>query len=363
MAKNKWKIRRRPVIGHDPFSGKVIREYVYANTEAEYKKNLKLAKMNASEKFGRSNITFGKYADRWMLLYKNNLQEQSQDTLKTSLRRLKDIYDIPLCKITSDHLQEIINKNAEHPRSCQRIKNLANQIFARAVYDRFLDANPCSFLELPTYAAPEKRILTEEEKKAFKEALKNLPPMYRVFAECEYYFGLRPQECRGLKKQDFDLKEKQVTIRRAAAFVRPKAKKGGIKQTKNYKVRTLPIPDSFLPSIKSYLEGLKEDYLFTERGELLTEWYYKKLYTAVFSEINKELGGDEETNLAEGLSFYTFRHTYCTFLYYHTTVENGISVKMAAYLGGHTIDVFLKIYAHLDLEKERTAAANILSEL
>lgn len=352
-------------MGHDPYTGKPIRSRVYGDTEAEYNQNLKIAHMNAKDKTSYARVKFRDYAERWFALYKSGLQPGSLSTLRTSLNRMSDLFDKPVCKITTADIQEIINENISHPRSCQRIRNLASQIFDRAVYEGFASVNPCMFLELPKYVAPEKRVLTEEEKELLPEVFAALAPMDSLFLQCEWHFGLRPQECRGLKKQDFDFRKKQVTIRRAAAFLRRESDEGGIKPTKNYKIRSIPIPDSFVPVLKEYFHSLKVDYLFTSPdGALLTEWHFRKLRDRIFSTFNEMLGGDAEHDMLDGMTFYTFRHTFCTYLYNHTTTAGGggITLKMAAYLCGHTVDVFLRIYSHLDTEAERKNAASILSE-
>ena len=74
-------------------------------------------------------------------------------------------------------------------------------------------------------------------------------------------------------------------------------------------------------------------------------------YYREFNKIVKKLEASAGMKF-EGLTQYTFRHNYCTELYY-----SGISLKEAARLMGHSdYNMVLKVYSHLDEMKEGTAA-------
>ena len=72
----------------------------------------------------------------------------------------------------------------------------------------------------------------------------------------------------------------------------------------------------------------------------MSESSYKKFWKGITSKME-----------TEGLTAHIFRHNYATLLYY-----SGISPKMAAKIMGHAdTTMIMRVYAHLDEEKEGVA--------
>lgn len=60
------------------------------------------------------------------------------------------------------------------------------------------------------------------------------------------------------------------------------------------------------------------------------------------------LGGTENMNVLNGITLYSFRHTYATTtLYYKGVVAGHISTKKAAQIMGHSEQIFLSRYTHI----------------
>jgi integrase len=72
--------------------------------------------------------------------------------------------------------------------------------------------------------------------------------------------------------------------------------------------------------------------------------------------INKALGGTDELKVIGNMTMYSFRHTYATNLYYNAVKPGIISTKKAAQIMGHSEEMFIKRYTHLDDDKEQMDA-------
>lgn len=130
-------------------------------------------------------------------------------------------------------------------------------------------------------------------------------------------------------------------------------------QIKPVEVRKLPVLGKvacgeplFMDEEREYID-IKDapknvDFILIANGSPMSKTSWLKFSKKVFRKINAALGGDENTDKLNSMTFYTFRHTVGTRLYY----MSGISTKYKAYLMGHTEQVFLSTYSHLDSEKE-----------
>ena len=203
---------------------------------------------------------------------------------------------------------------------------------------------------MPNYSSEDKRCLSEEEIKVLSQL--ELPEMHKLFLDVMFYMGLRPGEARALRVDSFDFKKKLATINHATNFINNRPI---YKDTKTHRTRQVPIPDDLLPQLEAYVKTLKTPWLFHQRnGNILTATSYRRMKERIFKEMNVKMGGDDNNYVLGDLDFYTFRHTYCTFLYYNGCKTGLITTKAAAKLCGHSEKVFLTTYAHLDEEKEES---------
>jgi len=348
--KNKKKLSRRITVAHDPKSGKEIRVRVYGNSNAELDRNIYLARRKAEQNTHRSQITFFDYANRWVKLYKNHVEQKTCDMYFEALKKTAALDSIYINLITKDDIQTIINQHFDHPRACQKLGIVLNQIFQAAVEDGFITKNPCKHIILPKYVPAKKRALFDTEITAIKNAA--LDTRQRVWMDMLYYLGLRPEEARGLRKRSFDWKNQHVLINQAIVW--KNNRDVVVKSTKNHKIRKIPIPNIVLERIQSYVSSCKTTYLFVgTTGEPFTEWEYRQFASDILNQIYLLV---EEPEGTDHMTFYTCRHNYATHLYYNGVVPGKISLKMAAYLMGHTEQVFLKTYAHMDERLEDVQA-------
>ena len=119
--------------------------------------------------------------------------------------------------------------------------------------------------------------------------------------------------------------------------------------------REINIPDMTLEAINDYLPLLKTDILFpgARSGKIMSKTSQRKFWEAIMHQIRMAAGEEPGTHVVriDGLCQYTFRHNYCTVLYY-----SGVSLLEAVRLMGHRdYKMIMKVYAHLDAQNEKTA--------
>ena len=230
-------------------------------------------------------------------------------------------------------------------------KNVANtlrQVFNTAVQDGMLMRNPSLNLDLPKKPKPKFHLITEAEQKAIDEA--DLLPQDRMFVTILQTFGLRPSEALALTVNDFDFSSMMLHITKSVEL--RNGNESRIKGTKTGVSRDIPIPYYLKPIITDYFNEIRGFYLFVDKNlNLVSKSGYRVISSRILAEINKKMGGDDNFNLIPHLSMYSFRHKRATELFY-LTQRGVISILQASKLMGHSVNVFLNTYSHIDESKE-----------
>lgn len=340
------KYKKLVTVGRDS-SGKRIRKYFYASSGPDLEKKIREYFIEASKAANPSEIAFGDYAKKWLETYKAGKSPATYAMYERMTGKLSAIDKIRLRDVTVTDCQRIINDAWDHPRTAQLLRLTLKQIFERAIGDGIISVNPARILELPKRQVTEKRALTKKEVTAILAT--ELPDPEWMFVRIMFTFGLRPGEAMALQKRQFDLEKKILTVDAAISHAGGKVT---LKGTKTGKIRKIPIPDQLIPSLSDYLARLKTLLLFPMRGgQYMTKSSWRCFCDRIFSRINKKLGGDENIDVLNGMTMYTFRHNRATEFYY-LCQKGTISTKKAAELMGHSEEVFLKVYSHVDEEKE-----------
>lgn len=345
-------------IGRDK-NGNRIRKTLYAKTVKELDAKLFDLKYGAST--ACQDMLFGQYAEHWFNTYKQMRSINTKAMYKNSLNThiLPFIEYIPVAKVSKSNLQNIINKQSEHPETCKKILLTLRQIFNAAIEDDIIAKNPSNNLVLPHSQYKSKRALTNDEKRAILNA--ELNDMQRAFINILFYTGLRREEALALTKNDFDFQKMHVSVNTAIAF---DGNAPVVKAPKNgCSIRSVPLPADCVKQIQSYLSNLNTIYLFTKRdGSIMTHSAYVKFWKSILKELNNCAMTDNQKKLYDAapdtlkvnmlpirdLTAHIFRHNYATMLYY-----SNVSIKMAASLLGHSdTKMIMTIYAHLDEERE-----------
>ena len=331
-TKTKKKLSRQIDVGYKA-DGTRIRKRVYASSAGEMDRKIHAVLSEHEKAPHPSDITFHEYAQKWLRTYKSMREAATQEMYRVVLNKTESIDYTPLKYITATDLQEIIADNKDHPASCAKIKLTFAQIWASAVADGIIPTDITKRLETPSVCVTEGRALTADEKKAIREA--KLEPMERMYVSLLYYLGLRPQEAFALLPGDFT--EDTVTIQRAVGY---DGNNPYIKTTKTGNVRVLPLPYALQELLQDYHT---DSYLIHNRqGQLMSKTVKSDFWLDIKGKIDAKLGYKSD------LRPYIFRHTFCTTCYY-----SKITLKKCQYLMGHSsLQMIMKVYAHLDDEQE-----------
>lgn len=320
--------------------GNRIRKYFYYDTKDELYKQIEAFR----NEIGRPNSeTFGAYSKRWLETYKRQKSKRTYNMYRDILKKFQAIDEMQLDEITLTDLQEIINENYKHARTCEIIYTTLDQIFEKAVDEDLVRKSFVKRLELPKYVVHEKEALTEAEIKISNET--ELKGRERLFVDVLRVYGLRTGEAIALKFSDFDLENDTLCIKRAISF---DDNEPFIKDTKTKDWRYLPL----LSGIKSQIEALqganRDDFIFKRRdGRIMSKSALRCLVERSVGKIDAQLENKHITP-------YTYRHNRVTEMYYSGFAKGKATPKQIAKLFGNSEEMILKRYSHLrDTEKEK----------
>ena len=343
----KHKYNKQKSFGYDA-NGKRIIKWFHADSKQDLERQIQKYRMQLEIAPNSSNVRFKDYAEKWRLTYKGNRSKATQDMYKYALTHTKTIDDLPLTKITKTKCQECIQSVWDRPTMAKNVANTLRQVFNTAVQDGMLMRNPSLNLDLPKKPKPKFHLITEAEQKAIDEA--DLLPQDRMFVTILQTFGLRPSEALALTVNDFDFSSMMLDITKSVEL--RNGNESRIKGTKTGVSRDIPIPYYLKPIITDYFNEIRGFYLFVDKNlNLVSKIGYRVISSRILAEINKKMGGDDNFNLIPHLSMYSFRHKRATELFY-LTQRGVISILQASKLMGHSVNVFLNTYSHIDESKE-----------
>lgn len=306
---------------------------------------------------------FYDYALYWLKVSKSTKEKNTTAMYQGVIERyFTALKDIPLPEIRHSHIQQIINENADHPRTCQQIALTFKQVVKMAVRDCYLSQrafeNLTTDISLPKYQKPKKRALNGTEKEALKRSsFCSSSDRKQAFVSLLYYTGIRRGEALALTPFDFDWKKKTVSITKSIIFDKNK----GIPELKDYPksqngIRTIPLPDDSIPKIKPFVTACEGGFLFHGQfNDMMTLSGYNVFWKSILTELNRAMGYNYQKKVhsdpkpIEGLTAHVFRHNYCTELCYQIPK---ISTKKIAQLLGDTEKMVLDVYSHINEEKE-----------
>lgn len=342
---------KKITLGRDS-EGALIRKSIYAKTKAELEKKVFEAKQSflTESSCFTNDMIFSSFARSWLKTEKAGKGIRTIGMYRSIIETYlcPEIGDLYLSEITQDDLIRILQHHFTKHETCNKIKLTLCQLYEHAERS-LLVVNPHARperLTLPPKKKVSKRAISEKEKNALFSA--ELTDKERAFVLTLFYTGMRKEEALALTAADFDLKSKKVHVDKVRVwsqyenqvFLVPGAKN-------NYSVRDIPLPDEFIKQVGPYISSC-DGFLFgmlRKDNSLMTEHSFRWMW----HHIQKALGKVEPS--AASLTPHLFRHNYATLLYY-----SNISPKMAARLLGHAdTTMIMRVYAHLDEEKENTA--------
>ena len=299
----------------------------------------------ANREFVRTtNVTFYQYAKQWMNLYKSDKALNTQKMYDNIIEKHLININCNIKDLNRGHYVMLLN-NTSGDRTKQQISLTMKQIVKSAIKDKLLPAPIFDEIFIDSikvkYKPKDKRPLTENEKEAIKKA--DFSPREKVFIYILYGCGLRRGEAIALTRFDISLERKELTVNKAIAF---DVNTPILKDTKNLKHRTVPIPESIYPVINSYIKSLKGTNLFSmPDGSYITKSSLDKMWKSII----KKMQAVSREKIV-GLTPHIFRHNYCSSLCYKIPE---ISIGKIASLLGDTPKMVIEVYNHEIVEKER----------
>lgn len=343
----KHKYNKQKHFGYDA-NGKRIIKWFHADSKQDLEKQIQKYAMQLELTPNASNIRFKDYAEQWRTTYKGNRSKATQDMYKYALKHTESIDNLPLTKITKTKCQECIQSVWDRPSMAKNVADTLRQVLNTAVQDGMIVRNPSLNLDLPKKPKAKFHLLTEKELQAVEKA--DLNAQDRMLVTILRVFGLRPSEALALTVNDFDFSTMTLHITKSLELSNDNKSK--IKGTKTGASRDIPIPYDLMSILRCYFADLSGFYLFNGKTTVLvSKSEYRGISERIKTAVNIALGGDENFNMIPNFTLYSFRHRRATELFYLT--QNGtISILQASQLMGHSVNVFLNTYSHIDKSKE-----------
>ena len=291
------------------------------------------------------DFTFLTYSAKWFFEAKSGVAKTTKEMYAVIIESyFTEAENVHLEDFRYIHAKRILDKATGKANLQNKIIMTIKQVLRAAVRDR---KYPQAELDILIQCFPkikihpkEKRILTPGEKSAVLRA--ELPPKEKTFLLLIYGCGLRREEALALTPFDFDFKAGTVRINKAMALLNDGTT--DIKPPKSVNgTRTVPVPQSIRRHV--------EDYVKTCTGGLFPG-VNKTKYRTIWSHIKAEIEHLADDSPGD-LTAHIFRHNYCTELCYQIPT---ISIKNVARLLGDTEAMVMKVYSHIDLDREPTGA-------
>ena len=327
--------------------GKIIRKSVYGKTQKEVvnKLNEVKYKMNNNIYIEKNGIKLVKIMEdiREEKFESNTISGGQYARLKWTINKIKKskIGDMKIQDITKEDIQDFLNSQKHLSDSyIKKIYEQFVQAYHRAEIKKYISYNPMNEVIKPKSNKETKIVeaIDIDIQKAFTEYLNKVSiddePYKNIFL-IQMYMGLRIGEVLALAKENIDLENNLLYVKRTLTNNKEFAIILGNK-TKTYAGnRTLPIPQFLRPIFEEQIKYANENLynlIFTNNDNYIRT-----------SAINKELKRifKKELNVnSENISTHCLRHTYGT-----RCIESGMTAVVLQRLMGHKdVTVTLNTY-------------------
>lgn len=331
------------------YNGKKYEATGKTELEAMTKLAEKLAAAKRGEEVVGGSMTVDAWYKEWKTLYKDPkgltqkslgmYDEKYRGYIKPRVGRMKlrDVRDV--------HLQRILNDQAGMSAShVKKLRMVMQEMFKRARQSRLIPYDPAELLELPEVTTGRHRAITPEERAAILAVAETHRAGLWVLTLL--YTGMRPGETAALMWSDVDFARNEIHVHAA--------KESGTKVIKAPKtaagMRDIPIHAALLPKLRA-AQGEPFTLVFpTLAGTRQSESSLRRLWQNFRRALDIHMGAEVRNNqivksvIAEDLTPYCLRHTFCTDLQ-----RAGVPINVAKELMGHAdIQTTANIYTHRD---------------
>jgi integrase len=294
-----------------------IKYYVYGKTKKELNERVKKKKSEICIDY--TKFSFSEWSNEFLDVYKSDVCEDTVRNYKMRIDKhiIPYIGNLKINKITHLQCQKVLNNLKGYSNNyIRKIYYDMHQIFQKAVFNGIIENNPVDRCEVPKGYSNTHRAITDEERTAILNLAKTHPS--GLYILIMLYCGLRPHEVSII--QGKDIKDNVLHIRGTKTY---------------FSDRYVPIPNALFPYIPELDDS--EYLLKSVTGIAPTKKCHR---TKLWNTFKKDLA--KLIDVADDLTPYCFRHTYCTDLQ-----DAGVPINVAKDLMGHsTIRLTADIYSH-----------------
>lgn len=331
------------------FNGKKYEATGKTELEAMTKLAEKLAAAKRGEETIGGSMTVDAWFREWLATYKEPkglthkslgmYTEKYNGYIKPRIGRMK------LKEVKDTHLQKIMNEQGGMSSShAQKVCQVLKGMFKRARQSRLILYDPSELLELPATTTGTHRSITDAERAAILEVAKTSRAGLWVLTLL--YTGMRPGETAALTWNDVDLEHNEIHVHAAR-----ESGTGTIKEPKTAAgVRDIPIHAQLRPLLLDAKGNPFSPVFPNHAGKLPDDATMYRWWKAFLRSVDIHMGAKVyrnkiiESKLADDLTIYCLRHTFCTDLQ-----RSGVPLNVAKELMGHSdISTTANIYTHRD---------------
>jgi integrase len=300
-----------------------------------------------------TNRTLGEYAPEWLPRRQRSGKGLRATTVAGYKRYITDdiapsaLGGMKLTDIRRYHVSEFVDDLTEAGRgtvTIRRILTLLGTIFASAVKDELILANPAQGADKPALSDHPVKPWEPDQVRTFlgRCAKHRLGAVFEV----AILTGLRRGEITGLRWSDVDLAKRTITVRRNRVSVRGRVIEQQTTKTRAG-LRTVPLSDFAVATLLAWQLRQAEEaemaaeawqtegHVFTmEDGRALDPSYVTRLFQRL-----RKAGGEE----LPPLSFHGLRHCAASLM-----LASGADIAVVSKLLGHaSISITADVYGHL----------------
>lgn len=298
----------------------------------------------------KTTMSIYEYSMFWLETYKADLKHNSRKYYICTINKYFKPLNVSISNVERIHLYDCLNRAPEKSKCTVYIR--FKQILKSAVKDKYL--TPAAFNDIfedfkpPKDKRGEKRTLTEDERKVILSL--ELDDKTKSFLYILYGCGLRLGETLALHKKDIDFKGNFINVEKTL-LDSPTPPRIQNSPKSEHSIRKVPMPDFLVTQLKSYIDTLDTDILFTgKKYDYCARCDRNRMWKLIINELSRLA---PELTLPP-LTPHNLRHNYCSSLCYQVPT---ISIKMIARLMGDTERVVMNVYNHIILEKEDVGSA------
>lgn len=308
-----------------------------------------------------NDLTVDQWYNFWMSNYKIDIvRDNTADQYRSRYQfNIKDaIGKMKLADVKPIHCQRLLNQMFDCGKYSHGTINLVkvtmHDMFKYAVENEYILKNPADNLKMKPVAKAERRVLSREEQKTFKQYAENT--LYSNAYCLVLETGLRVGEVGGLQWGDIDFEQRTMMVKRT--LLQDSAKGGfyfGSPKTKN-SIRTIPLTMEavkILESQQALQQKLRakstnwstewDTLVFTTRnGNPVSASTLRMMMVRIVKNINFDRKYNHEAEFPH-CYMHALRHTFAT-----RCIEQGIQPKTLQKILGHSnINTTMDLYVHV----------------